>query len=56
MAASSYIFLREIGAFIIWVYKGFKGDYSAYRRYKYSSEIGLAVIVFVISILFITQW
>jgi hypothetical protein len=56
MSASSYDILKELGALIIWILKGFSYSYSTCRQNKYASEIGLSLVVFVIIIIFITGW
>jgi len=41
-----YNLIRELGAFIIWMSKGFKGKYSNIRdNYKYSFYLGFIVAV-----------
>lgn len=56
MSASSYDILKEIGALIIWIFKGFKGRYSTYRQNKYTFEVGLSLVICIILLLFITGW
>lgn len=55
MSAASYDILKELGAFIIWVSKGFKGSYSSCQQNKYAFEIGLGMVILVIFIFFITD-
>ena len=56
MSALSYDIFKEIGAVIIWIFKGFKKSYFLCRKNKYAPEIGFIAVVLIILILFITGW
>tara|TARA_Y100001933_G_C18948321_1_gene542600 strand:+ start:1047 stop:1235 length:189 start_codon:yes stop_codon:yes gene_type:complete len=51
--------LRSIGAFLIWIYKGYKVPYKDIRyNYEYPCfEVGLCFIaIIIISIFFLPDW
>ncbi len=56
MSAASYDILKELGALVIWVSKGFRENYSSCKQNKYAFEVGLGVVILVIFIFFITGW
>jgi len=40
--------IKDLGGFLIWTFKGFKGSYKESRQTKFSLIIGVLFVIFVI--------
>jgi len=44
-----FYFVEDLGAFIIWLFKGFKGSYKECKKSRYALAVGLlAILLFVL--------
>lgn len=43
--------ISQLGAILIWAFKGFKGKYSKCRDNKYSYLVGIVIVLFVVVLL-----
>lgn len=46
-----FFHIRNLGALIIWTFKGFKGSYNDCQKHKFAFEIGLGLILLFVLIL-----
>jgi len=47
----SYGNIEDLGALIIWIFRGFRGTFKECKNSRYSFEIGFGFIIFVVLIL-----